>query len=525
MSSLMLTRILPNASQWVDVNASFIAVTSIVFLLALYAKTAFRHLRTYWYLRKVPRPLGQWSFKTLYEMWKTTSKMDGDLTDSAKSFIYFKRMFQRAMNDDIAVIYFGATPMLLGWSPETVEGILSKVDNQNKPFLYDFMKPWNGDGILTLETALWRVRRKAFTPAFHFKILDDYNPVMNRRSTKLVQKLEGYGGEYVDLLPVIRTAGFGIFFETAMGLNVDEEEEVKHYDLLRGMEVIGTRVVQRMLNFFLWSDITYGLCKESKAFYHYANKIRSYNTGVMRKKVAEYEESEGQKNKTNRFIDVMLRMFKEDGSLQEVDLVDEIVAAFVGGFETTSLSMSYALHLLGSHPEVQRKVHEELDVVFGDDKDRPVTKEDAKELKYLECVIKETLRLFPPLPILGRDFRTDTTIGGHTIPKGTVGLVLLYFLHRNPKVYENPNDFIPERFLETSAKHHPFAFIPFAGGLRNCLGQNYAKTEEKIVLSHILRNFRVISKVPTEDIKIDMELMLRPMDKLLVKFIPRDKAT
>ncbi|XP_064458381.1 cytochrome P450 4c3-like [Ornithodoros turicata] len=524
MSSLVLNRILPNASKWFDVNVTSIAVTSVVLLVLLCAKTAFQHLRAYWYLRKVPRPLGQWSFKTLYQMWKATSKIEGDLTDSAKSFIYFKAMCQRAMSEDMAVIYFGTTPILLGWSPETAEGILSKLDNQNKPFLYNFMKPWNGDGVLTMHTTLWRARRKAFTPAFHFKILDDYNPVMNRRSAELVQKLAGYGDEFVDLLPVMRKAGFGIYFETAIGLNVNEEEDMKRHDLLKGMEVIGIGIAQRLLNLLMWSDATYKLHKCSRAFYHYANKIRSYNAGVMRKKLAEYESSGGENNKTNSFIDILLRMFKE-GNLQEVDVIDEIVASYVGGYEATSLSMTYALHLLGSHPEVQRKVHEELDSVFGDDRERPVTKEDAKELRYLECVIKEAMRLFPPLPSFARDFRADTNIGGHTIPKGTVGLVLLYFLHRNPKVYERPTEFIPERFLDASIKYHPFSFLPFAGGQRNCIGQAYARAEERIVLAQILRNFHVFTEVPTEDIRLDMELMLRPLDKLLVKFIPRDVPT
>ncbi|XP_064458383.1 cytochrome P450 4c3-like [Ornithodoros turicata] len=520
MAVIATSRMLGIASiPWTTTLASICTVV-LTGMLLINIKSILRWCRIYWYLRNVPRPFKQWSFFTVLDMWNSMSKMDGDLSYTAKAFKYFKMMFENAMHEDVSVMYFGTTPMLMGYSPDAVEGILSKNENQNKPFLYQFMAPWNGDGILTLETSLWRIRRKAFTPAFHFKILDEYVPVMNRRANALAHKLR-LQEDYVDVLPVVRTAGLGIFYETALNVKVDEEKEVEQHFLLGAMEEIGAKIVSRMLNPLLWYDFLYNLTNDAKQFYHYARHLREYNTEVMCRKIEEYNAGGKEENKdSNRFIDIMMRMLKEDHSLRDVDVVDELVAAFIGGFETTAISTSFVLHLLGSHPEAQRKVHEELDAVFGDGPDGSVSHEDIKQLKYMDCVVKEALRLYPPLPIIAREFQTDTQIGKYTIPSGTVGLVMIYFLHRNPNVYESPDDFIPERFLDNKDRH-PYAFVPFAGGLRNCIGQKYAKTEEKILLTHLLRQFKVESETPTKSLTIDMQLMLKTTEQLRVKFIPR----
>ncbi|KAH8034296.1 hypothetical protein HPB51_022749 [Rhipicephalus microplus] len=116
-----------------------------------------------------------------------------------------------------------------------------------------------------------------------------------------------------------------------------------------------------------------------------------------------------------------------------------------------------------------------------------------KKARYIrEYNEKESLRLYPPVPLVARNIDEDMRIGKYTIPKGTVAACAIYFLHRHPKVYKDPNTFMPERFMD-NRNVSPFAFVPFSAGSRNCIGQRFAQLEEKIMLTHILRNFRVES--------------------------------
>nr|CAD7450796.1 unnamed protein product [Timema bartmani] len=148
--------------------------------------------------------------------------------------------------------------------------------------------------------------------------------------------------------------------------------------------------------------------------------------------------------------------------------------------------------LLGFHQDVQRKVLEELDAVFGEDLERSVSMEDLNNLKYTEQVIKESLRLYPVVPFVPRNTTEDIKITNYTLPKGCDLLFNIYSLHRNPKIYPNPDEFDPENFSpERSKGRHPYSFLPFSGGLRKCVGYKYAMLQMKIVLATVLRHFTI----------------------------------
>ncbi|GBN33128.1 Cytochrome P450 4V2, partial [Araneus ventricosus] len=141
------------------------------------------------------------------------------------------------------------------------------------------------------------------------------------------------------------------------------------------------------------------------------------------------------------------------------------------GQDTTKIALSWVfLYMLGLHADIRAKVQDELALVFGEDHERHATVEDLKNMKYLECVIKETLRLYPPVPVLARYLNEDTTICGYQIPKGTTCVAFSHVLHRDEKVFPNSEKFDPDRFLpENSATRHPYAWIPFSAGPRNCI--------------------------------------------------------
>ncbi|PRD32972.1 UNVERIFIED_CONTAM: Cyp4c3 [Trichonephila clavipes] len=141
------------------------------------------------------------------------------------------------------------------------------------------------------------------------------------------------------------------------------------------------------------------------------------------------------------------------------------------GYESVSVTITWALFLVGLHPDVQEKIHEELDRTFGSDLDRFVTENDLNDFKYLDCVLKESQRLYSAVPMITRNLQEDSNICGCSIPKGSTCIVLFYFLHKDKEVFPDPEKFDPDRFLPENAVNIPeCGFIPFSAGPRNCIG-------------------------------------------------------
>ncbi|CAL1289345.1 unnamed protein product [Larinioides sclopetarius] len=187
--------------------------------------------------------------------------------------------------------------------------------------------------------------------------------------------------------------------------------------------------------------------------------------------------------------------------------------------------MSWALYLIGQDPKVQKMCQEELDEIFGDDYNRPFTLDDVKNLKYIECVLKESQRLYPSLPYIGRVSSSDIVVNGYTIPAGTNCMIFTYMLHRDPDTYPDPEKFDPDRFLpENSIGRHPFAYVPFSAGPRNCIGQRFAMMEQKVVLAHVLLNYEVKSLAPRDQLQLTAEMVLRSYNGIMMQITPRRRS-
>lgn len=133
------------------------------------------------------------------------------------------------------------------------------------------------------------------------------------------------------------------------------------------------------------------------------------------------------------------------------------------------------------------------------------------DMKYLERVIKEAMRLYPPVPIIGRTLSEDVQIDDYCIPEGCMIKIDLFNLHRDPRYFADPEKFDPDRFLPEAVNRHPFAYIPFSAGPRNCIGQKFASYEQKTVICAILRNFKIRTVDKRDDVKMINELVLRPI--------------
>jgi cytochrome P450 len=189
------------------------------------------------------------------------------------------------------------------------------------------------------------------------------------------------------------------------------------------------------------------------------------------------------------------------------------------------MAISWTLHLIGLNAEVQEKCHQELDHIFGDnDNQRSIDMKDLRDMKYLEACIKEALRLFPSVPFVGRTNEQQISVNGFTVPKGVTCLVFLYEVHRDQKYFPEPELYKPERFLDNShTNRHPFAYVPFSAGPRNCIGQKFALLEEKAMVATILRHFRITSLDYRDKIKVAPEMVMRPKTPIKMTFCPRNK--
>ncbi|EFN69257.1 Cytochrome P450 4C1 [Camponotus floridanus] len=214
----------------------------------------------------------------------------------------------------------------------------------------------------------------------------------------------------------------------------------------------------------------------------------------------------------DRFLDANE---KDNVSFPDEDLRAHVTSLLFAGHDTTAISISWALFCIGNDLKCQEKIREELKEVFKDSQ-RPPSVKELSQLKYLERVIKESRRLYPSIPIILRKISEDIKMDNYIVPKGTSVAVRILLVHRNPEIWSNPLKFDPDRFLpENLEQVHPYAYIPFSAGPRNCIGQKFAILEEKIILVAILRKWRVKSIETHEEMTVDMSVVLKPKQGLM----------
>ena len=229
------------------------------------------------------------------------------------------------------------------------------------------------------------------------------------------------------------------------------------------------------------------------------------------------------------FSDILIeRHLQDPKSFTELDIREEVDTFMFEGHDTTSVSMIYTLYLFGKYPKIQERVQQEIDELFDqidneDKKDPHLTMNQLREMKFLEACIKESLRLYPSVPIIARKASDDIDINGKVIPKDCTIIIFIYGIQRDPEFFSKPEKFIPDRFMENSEYYvrNPYAYVPFSAGPRNCIGQKFAFLEEKVVLANILRNFNLKSTQNIDELIMHPEMVLRPQMPINICFTPR----
>ncbi|XP_075217292.1 cytochrome P450 4c3 isoform X2 [Lycorma delicatula] len=436
--------------------------------------------------------------------------------------------------------WLGSNPYIFISKAEHVEPIMGSSKHINKSSDYNYLHPWLGTGLLTSSGCKWHIRRKILTPAFHFRILDDFIEVFREQSNLLVEKLaKEVGKGSFNIFPYITACTLDIVCETAMGWQSNAQNDSES-DYVKAVYEIGSIIQQRQAKIWLQPDLLFRFSNLYKRHENCIKILHNASNKVIREKKEEVQKQK--EKKTNKqdnnvteddssvfgrkkrlaFLDLLIEASKGGTVLTNEDIREEVDTFLFEGHDTTSAGLCWLLFLLASNQKIQDKVASELKDIFGDS-NRSFTMKDLHEMKYLDCCIKEALRLYPSVPFLARTLQEDIKLGKHIIPAGTTAMIVLYGLHRDPEVFRNPEIFNPDNFLpENSQGRHPFAYIPFSAGPRNCIGQKFALLEEKSVASSILRKYRVEAVDRREDLTLLGELILRPKNGIRLKLYPRN---
>lgn len=345
-----------------------------------------------------------------------------------------------------------------------------------------------GRGLVTNNNfAHHKMQRKLVQPGFHFRRIQSY-----------AQTMSSYTSEFVrDWQPGVRDISDEMFkltlyivcktlFNVDMNVMSGEADKIGHT-----MKVIQDCIDHQ---FNQMVDLPNWFPSPTNIKLNNSRKILNETISNMIALRREEQKEAVSADIEPKHLDMMSMLLDakyEDGSRMDDQLVmDELINLFVAGHETTSNALTWSIYLLTQNPVIQQKLHEELDQVLGD---RDATFEDIEQLSYTEMVVKESMRMLPPAWTLNaRQANEDTQIGHYLIPKNKVVFISPYANHRNPKYFDKPNEFKPERFSPENEKSIPkHAYIPFGSGPRVCIGQSFAMMEAKLILATLMNRYKV----------------------------------
>ncbi|GJQ75129.1 hypothetical protein Trydic_g9737 [Trypoxylus dichotomus] len=479
----------------------------------------------------------------------------------------FKVALEVASKYDNLVRLWVGPHLLVGlFNPADVETILSSHVHLEKSVEYKFFQPWFGNGLLISYGDIWKNHRKMIAPTFHMNILKSFFPNFNDISRKVCKKMEREKGKPFDCHEYMSGVTVDILLETVMGYKEPRSEDsgfeyalavmkmcsilhqrsykpwlrfdsvfkktkfsTEHDKLLSIIHDLTNKAVDSRKKDHLQKksdvvDIKTTVVQEEKPMI-LKERIQGYNNGTaVRDDLDENDENDVGEKKRLAFLDALTEAALQEGvNFTEQEVRDQVSTIMFEGHDTTAAGSSFVLCMLGVHQHIQEKVVQELDEIF-QKSDRPVTYQDTLEMKLLERVIMETLRMYPPVPIIARKINEDVKLasGDYTIPEGTTVVIAPFVLHRDPKSFPNPNVFNPDNFLpEKCQERHFYSYIPFSAGPRSCVGRKYAMLKLKVLLATILRRFKVISSVEEKDFVLQGDIILKRTDGFMIQLEDR----
>lgn len=412
-------------------------------------------------------------------------------------------MRARAEVGDIVRVRMGPKQVIFVYHPHDIQTVLTthaaKYGRQTRG--YKLLQSLLGMGLLTSEGAHWRKQRRIAQPAFTRRVVQGFHAVFVEEAMALAESWRALAesGEAFDVVPHLNHLTLRVAARTLFGTDVDEK-------------IVGGALTTVLDQF---------ACQVSAAVpfpqymptpgnfrYHRAKRrLHRVVDSIIRRRRAENRIGED-------LLGMLMAARDEDTGegMSDAELRDEILTMLLAGHETTANTLCWTLHLLSTHPEVARRLETELGEVLV--AGLPLFA-DLRSLPYATQVLEESMRLYPPAWMLGRTANEEDVIGGYRIPKGSFVYMSQYATHRHPDFWDNPEAFDPERFSpeaveRAKATGRPrYAYFPFGGGQRQCIGEHFARMESLAILSVLASRFR-FALFPGHKVEMDPSVTLRP---------------
>lgn len=392
---------------------------------------------------------------------------------------YHKRYFDR-FGDSFSIRIGKTIHIILSRDNDVAQYILQKNQkNYHKSkFQSVYLSKYLGKGLLTVDGDFWLKQRRLIQPAFHKQKM---NQLVENMELTIVSELKTIESDKkVDLFPIMSELAFNVVAKSLFQFSIEEEKLDRIKYIIEAVQKFLIKEI-RLPHKAWWFSIS-GQVKKHLELAEENNKIIK---GII-------DERTNSKIEVNDLLNMLLETRYEDtGEGMSVEqLIDEIKILFIAGHETTANALTFTLHLLGNHPDIQQKIVEEIIQIESETDD---VVEQLQKMTYTNAVLNESMRLYPPAWITDRQNVEDDSLGEFNIKKGTLIGISFYELHRNEKYWKNPNDFIPERFLGDQKKQSMQYFHPFGAGPRMCIGAGFAIYEMCLTISKIVKKYKISS--------------------------------
>jgi cytochrome P450 len=327
-----------------------------------------------------------------------------------------------------------------------------------------------GKGLLTSNGKFWLRQRRVIQPGFHYEKIQGLYSIIGKTVDNFLASFPT--GSAIDVYPLMNRISFDIVINTLFNVTIEESRRAELGRFVYDTQDFVIRNIRQ-----LYKTWWYELSGEVRANMKKAFRARE----IIRELIVQRKQSDG---KYNDLLDMMLDVRYEDTGqpMDEEQVIDEILVLIIAGHETTANALAWALYLLAKHPDQQQKL-------------RAVTKglelAEAVRSEDLGCVIKETMRLYPPVWIVDRVATSDDHFKDYSYPEGTIIMMFLYGMHRDKRFWTDPETFKPERFMKGGEGEKNKSYVPFGAGPRLCIGNNFAMAEMAIFLKSFLENFEI----------------------------------
>ncbi|XP_071057010.1 cytochrome P450 4d10-like [Onthophagus taurus] len=379
----------------------------------------------------------------------------------------------------------GPFPTLLTSDPKIFSVVLGSSKHINKPFVFSAafskMAP---NSLAIVNGDEWRRQRKLLNPSLDYKNVMDNNKIFNKHSENLINKLKvEINNESVEVGHILEDFTFEQSFETLFGDTEFELDKMVMGKCIKLLMNIGAKKVVSPLSYFPIIQIftkIYWLERNTLKIFHkivkelIEKKRKEFNSGVKIERRPIYIDILFSTNCTDEFIE------------------DQVTVGIGVAVDTTTVTLSFMLYHLAKFPEIQQKAFEEVHSILGEDIHQTITNQQIMQMKYLDLVIKESMRLNTTAPVFLRTLEEDVPFEKTTLPKGLMAFMIPFMMHVDPELYPDPEKFIPERFLPENLNPNRYSYAPFNLGVRNCIGKLYAMVSMKIALAKMLLNYEFV---------------------------------